>query len=135
MASLPVMKLKVLVPFNVFACQEKVMSIVAESVEGSFGILPNRLDCIAALVPGILTYRLEANEDVYIAIDQGILVKVGLNVTVSVRRAISGSNLEQLRDSLEKEFIQLDDDERAVEQVLSKVESALTYRLAELYHD
>ncbi|MBC7659471.1 MAG: F0F1 ATP synthase subunit epsilon [Chitinophagaceae bacterium] len=129
------MNLKILVPFNVFACKEKVMSIVAESVEGSFGILPNRLDCIAALVPGILTYRLEANEDVYIAIDQGILVKVGLNVTVSVRRAISGSNLEQLRDSLEKEFIQLDDDERAAEQVLSKVESALTYRLAELYHD
>jgi F-type H+-transporting ATPase subunit beta len=51
------MNLKVLLPFQVFAEKAGVSRIVAETREGSFGLLPHRLDCVAALVPGILTYQ------------------------------------------------------------------------------
>ena len=44
--------LKVLLPFQVFAEKTGVSRIVAETREGSFGLLPHRLDCVAALAPG-----------------------------------------------------------------------------------
>jgi F-type H+-transporting ATPase subunit epsilon len=66
--------------------------------EGSFGLLPHRLDCVAALAPGILIYETEAEGEVYVAVDEGVLVKTGPDVLVSVRRAIRGTDLGQLRD-------------------------------------
>ena len=53
------MHLKILLPFQVYAELEAVTRIVAETYQGSFGILPHRLDCAAALAPGILTYETE----------------------------------------------------------------------------
>ena len=51
------MHLKVLLPFRAFAEEENVLRIVAETSAGSLGLLPHRLDCTAALMPGILTYE------------------------------------------------------------------------------
>ena len=55
------MNLKVLLPFQIFAEKTGVSRIVAETREGSFGLLPHRLDCVAALAPGILIYETEAD--------------------------------------------------------------------------
>jgi F-type H+-transporting ATPase subunit epsilon len=65
------MNLKVLLPFRIFAEKTGVTRIVAETQEGSFGLLPHRLDCVAALVPGILIYENEAEGEVYVAVDEG----------------------------------------------------------------
>ena len=54
------MNLKILLPFQIFAEKKGVSRIVAETREGSFGLLPHRLDCVAALEPGILIYETEA---------------------------------------------------------------------------
>jgi F-type H+-transporting ATPase subunit epsilon len=87
------MHLKVLLPFQIFADETGVSRIVAETLDGSFGLLPHRLDCVAALAPGILIYEAEAGKEVYVAVDEGVLVKTGLDVLVSVRRAIGGGIL------------------------------------------
>ena len=58
--------LKVLLPFAVFAEKSDVSRIVAETRTGSFGILAHRLDCVAALVPGILIYETTAEGEVYV---------------------------------------------------------------------
>lgn len=71
------MNLKVLLPTGVFADEAGVTRIVAETREGSFGLLPHRLDCVAALEPGILTYETEADGEVFVAVDEGMLVKTG----------------------------------------------------------
>jgi len=65
------MNLKVLLPFQIFAEKTGVSRIVAETRDGSFGLLPHRLDCVAALAPGILIYENEAEGEVYIAVDEG----------------------------------------------------------------
>jgi F0F1-type ATP synthase epsilon subunit len=83
----PLMQLKVLLPSQIFADKTGVSRIVAETREGSFGLLPHRLDCVAALVPGILTYETQTDGEVFVAVDEGILVKTGSDVLVSVRRA------------------------------------------------
>ena len=51
------MQLRILLPPEVFFESDDVERIVAETSEGSFGILPHRRDCVAALVPGILNYQ------------------------------------------------------------------------------
>ena len=129
------MNLRVLLPFQVFAEKTGVTRIVAETRDGSFGLLPHRLDCVASLAPGILIYESEADGEVYVAVDEGVLIKTGLDVLVSVRNAIAGTDLGKLRDSVEREFLNLDEREQNVRSALAKMESGFIRRLAEFHHD
>lgn len=129
------MTLKVLLPFQVFAEKTGVLRIVAETAEGAFGLLPRRLDCVAALTPGILTYETAADGEVFVAVDEGVLVKTGPHVLVSVRRAISGTDLGQLRDAVGKEFLTLDEHEQNVRTVMAKLETGFLRRFASFQHE
>ena len=129
------MNLKVLLPFRIFAEKTGVVRIVAETHEGSFGLLPHRRDCVAALAPGILIYETKAEGEVYVAVDEGVLVKTGLDVLVSVRNAIGGTDLGQLRDSVEREFLNLNEREQSVRSVMAKMESGFIRRLSEFHHE
>ena len=129
------MNLNVLLPFQIFAEKTGVVRIVAETHEGSFGLLPHRRDCVAALAPGVLIYETEAEGEVYVAVDEGVLVKTGLDVSVSVHNAIGGTDLGQLRNSVEREFLNLNEREQSVRSVLAKMESGFIRRLAEFHHE
>jgi F-type H+-transporting ATPase subunit epsilon len=129
------MHLKVLLPFQIFAEKTDVSRIVAETREGSFGLLPHRLDCVAALAPGILIYENELEGEVYVAVDEGVLIKTGLDVLVSVRNAIAGTDLGQLREAVDKEFLDLNEREQNVRSVMTKMESGFIRRLAEYHHE
>ena len=129
------MSLKVLLPFQIFAQETGVSRIVAETPAGSFGLLPHRLDCVAALAPGILTYQTEAGDEVCLAVDHGVLVKTGQEVLVSVRRALRGTDLGRLRDSVEREFVALDESEKGLRSVVAKLEAGFLRRLASLQHE
>ena len=129
------MNLRVLLPFGVFAEKADVMRVVADTTDGSYGLLPHRLDCVAALVPGVLTYETKDGGTVYVGIDQGVLVKAGDQVTVSVRRAVGGTDLGQLKDAVARDFLKLDDQERNVRMAVAKMESGLMGRLAEFEHE
>ena len=131
---LELMTLKVLLPFRIFAETAGVSRVVAETRGGSFGILPHRLDCVAALAPGILTYETEADGKVYVAVDEGLLVKTGLEILVSVRNAIGGTDLGRLREAVEREFLTLGDDERSVRSAMARMESGFIRRFAEFHH-
>ena len=127
------MKLKVLLPFQVFAEIDEVKRIVAEAPQGSFGLLPRRLDCVAVLAAGILTYETETAGEVYMAVDEGVLVKAGANVLVSVRNASGGMELGELREAVEREFVNLDEGEKRVRAVLARLESGFVRRFAEFH--
>ena len=135
MPQLTLMNLKILLPYRIFAEKSKVSRIVAETSEGSFGILPHRLDCIASLVPGILIYELESEGEIYVGIDEGVLVKTGSEVVVTVRNAIEGADLGQLRQAVQKEFLEIDDQEKNVRSVVAKMESSFIRRLAGFHHE
>jgi F-type H+-transporting ATPase subunit epsilon len=126
------MNLKVLLPFEIFAEKTEVLRIVAETREGSFGILPHRLDCVAALAPGILTYETKQDGTVYLAVDEGVLVKAGQDVRVSVRHAIGGTDLSQLHEAVKREFLTLDEAEQRLRAAMSKIEGGFLRRVAEL---
>ncbi len=128
------MNLKVLLPFQIFAEKTGVSRIVAETHEGSVGLLPHRLDCVAALAAGILIYETNEEGEAYVAVDEGVLVKTGAGVLVSVRNAIAGTNLGQLREAVQREFLHLDEQEKNVRSVLAKMEGDLMRRMATFHN-
>lgn len=129
------MTLRVLVPFKVIAEQHEVLRIVAEAADGAFGLLPNRLDCVAALAPGILLYETAADGEFFLAVNEGVLVKTGSEVRVSVRNAITGQDLGELRAAVEREFRELDEQERTLRTMLAKLEGGFIQRYARLLHE
>jgi len=129
------MNLKILLPFKIFAERTDVLRIVAGTRAGSLGLLPHRLDCVAALAPGILVFETKAEGEVCMAVDEGVLVKAGADVLVSVRNAIGGTDLDKLREALEREFLNLDEQEKNVRSVLAKLESGFIRRFAAFRHE
>jgi len=129
------MHLKVLLPFQIFADKIGVVRIVAETREGSFGLLPHRLDCVAALAPGILVYESDAEGEAYVGLDEGVLIKTGPNVLVSARNAMAGTDLGKLHETIEREFLQLNEQEKNVRAVLAKLESGFIRRMAAFHNE
>lgn len=129
------MRLKVLLPFEVFLEEADVSRIVAETAEGSFGLLPHRLDCVAALAPGLLIYESAAREEVCLAVDEGVLVKTGANVLVSVRRALRGTDLGQLHDTVTQQFQKQDARDRDLRAAMARLESGFLRRFAGFEHE
>jgi F-type H+-transporting ATPase subunit epsilon len=129
------MTLEILLPFRIFVEKTGVTRLVAETPEGSLGLLPHRLDCVAALTPGILIYETEAEGEIYVAVDEGVLVKTGTDVRVSVRQALGGTDIGQLRDSVDREFLTLDQDEQGVRSVMTRLESEFVHRFVAVQHE
>jgi F-type H+-transporting ATPase subunit epsilon len=128
------MHLKILLPYKVFAEINDVRRIVVQTSEGSMGLLPHRRDCTAALAPGILVWQTGDPNEVYTAVDEGVLVKTGDDVLVSVRNAIGGADLGKLHEAVEKEFLNLNDQEQQVRHALTKLEMGLVRQMAEFHH-
>ena len=129
------MNLKILLPTEIFVDRTDVLRIVAETDKGSFGLLPQRLDCAAALSPGIFIYESAQTGISYVAVDGGVLVKTGMDVLVSVRRAIGGTDLNQLHDEVKLQFLKLDKQEQEVRTAVTRMEAAMIGRFAELQHE
>ncbi|GLU57266.1 F0F1 ATP synthase subunit epsilon [Dyadobacter frigoris] len=123
------MSLKILLPFGVFSEINEVSRMVMQTSEGSFGLLPHRLDCVAALRPGIFSYEIASGDTIYLAIDEGILVKAGSQVNLSVRNAIAGLSLGKLHEAVQKQFLDLTESERNVRSVMAKMEAGLLLSL------
>jgi F-type H+-transporting ATPase subunit epsilon len=127
------MHLKVLLPFRVLTENDEVTRMVMETDQGSYGILPHRLDCVAAIVPGIFTYETADEVVHYMAVDEGILVKSGRQVMLSVRNAMGGADLGELHTAVEKEFVHAEEGEKNIRTVMAKLESSFIYRLEKLH--
>lgn len=128
------MQLKVLLPFKVFVKKDSVKRIVAKTTQGFLGLLPHRLDCVVALTPGILTWESESEGEVVVAVDEGLLVKVGTEVLISVRNAIGGADPEKLHEAVKQEFMKVREQEKDMSLALTKLESGFITRFAELQH-
>ncbi len=126
------MQLKILLPTGLFTEQHNVKRIIAETRQGAYGLLPGRLDCVGALVPGIFTFESAEEGEVHLAIDEGILVKAGSEVFVSVRNAIGGMELGKLHEAVKRQFLQLDEREQEVRSALIRLETGFMRQFQEL---
>ena len=86
-------------------------------------------------MPGIFVFEAEGQGEIYMAVDEGILIKAGTDVLVSVRNAIEGSDLADIGACREREFLRGDAQEQSVRQVMSKMESGFIRRFAEFFRE
>ncbi len=129
------MTLRIMLPSQVLVERTDVLRVVVETQSGCFGLLPHRLDCVAAITPGILVYETEEAGESFVAVDEGAMVKTGMDVLVSVRNAIEGVDLSELRKAVQREFLTLNEQEQNVHAVLARMESDFVRRIAQLQHE
>lgn len=106
--------------------------VVAEGPEGSFAILPRHIDMVSALKPGLLTWLAPGGSERFLGIDEGILVKCGATVRVSVLGAFESDNLTALRAEVTRRFLSLDDHERAARSALARLEAGAIRAVLEI---
>lgn len=129
------MTLNISLPSGIFLEEKNISQIVAESDVGSFGILPQRLDCLASLVPGILIYRNKSHDEKFIAVDKGVLIKSGLNVHISVRSAVAGTGLKKLHEEVIQDFMNYSSQDKSVRKIMAKMESSFIQRLSKMRNE
>jgi F-type H+-transporting ATPase subunit epsilon len=125
------MKLKVVTPSEI-AEYDEIGKIVAEDVMGSFCLLPDHIDFVTALVPGILAYTGNDGTEKVIAVDEGVLVKKGMEVMVSARNMVQGDGLGSLEEALDKQIGNLDEAEKKTREILVKLEAEFVKHFKEL---
>jgi F-type H+-transporting ATPase subunit epsilon len=125
------MKLKVLVPSQILV-DETITKIIAEAENGSFCLKPRHVDFVTSLVPGLLSFTPEHGEQVFMAIDQGTLVKCGMEVLVSTRNAVRGTDLESLKRTVAEQYQNIDDAERLARSALARLEAGVLRRYTQM---
>jgi F-type H+-transporting ATPase subunit epsilon len=125
------MKLTVWLPTEILL-QEQVTRIKAEAENGWLGILPHHVDFVTSLVPGILVFEPAGRAEEYLAMDHGILVKCGAEVSVSTRSAVRGASLDQLKKDVTTQFQAQEEREKQALAFEVKLEADLVRGLLEL---
>ena len=85
------------------------------------------------LESGLLTYTVSNAPTRYIAVDEGVLVKVGNQVRVSVRDAHADNNLEQLTAHVSQQLQARQEQEREMRTALTRLESGFMQGIKELH--
>lgn len=124
------MRLKILIPSGILLDKE-VSKVNVESENGSFCFLPKHIDCVLSLVPGILSY-VSREQEIFIAVDSGVLVKAGSLIQISTRMAVEGEGLGRLKEAVEERFRKIDEKEKKSRSALAKFEADFIRRFWEL---
>ncbi len=129
------MRLRIVVPTGT-EIDDDVDYVEAEGRHGSFGVHPRHVDFAAALVPGILTYVPSGRhrEQEVVAIDRGIMVKRGDDVSVSVWRAVQGK-LEELDQVVAEQMLDVSEREERARGALERMQSDFVRRFVDLEHE
>ena len=125
-----VMRLRIILPTHVLLNVDAI-KIVAEAANGSFGVLPRHIDFVAALQPALLSFIDKDGHERFVGHDEGIFVKQGRRVLVSVRRAVQGENLATLREIVRSEIMALHGHEQKARSALARLEAGIVRQFIE----
>ncbi len=129
------MRLKTLLPTGV-AVDEDVLRVRVDTRNGSMTFLPHHADYLTVLTAGLVSYRVvkedKKTKDVFMACDQGILVKEGDKISLSVRKAIISDDIEYLTKLISKDFKKTEDERKKANVAIARLEVGLTKGLLKL---
>ena len=125
------MNLTILLPEKTY-WQGRVKKVVGEAKNGSFCLLPAHIDFVTVMATGIFYTITEEGQEVYLAINEGVLLKTGKDVTLATRNAIQCENLGSLKRQVEEDFNRIDQQDRKARQALQKLEADFVRRFLDL---
>ncbi len=115
---------------TLFHGEARALSGVAAN--GGFGILPNHVDFVTALVPAVLLVTRPDGTERIFGVDEGILVKKGHRIDIAVQRGAEAPDLASLDRVVADFWETLRDEERAARAALSRLEADMVRRFAGL---
>lgn len=92
------MKLEMLVPDGMVLATS-IRGLRAADTSGLVGLWPNHEDFATLLVPCVLSYRDEDNQEHYAAVDGGVLVMQNGQVSIGTREAVLADRIEAVADA------------------------------------
>ncbi len=125
------MNLKILLPEKTY-WWGKVRKVVGEATNGFFCLLPSHVDFVTIMVPGIFYTLTDEEKEIYIAINEGILIKTKDLVTLSTRDAFKEENLGNLKKHVEDNFRKINQQERNARNALQKLEADFVRRFLDI---
>lgn len=125
------MTLRVVTP-NELVVEERVVQVTVRAVDGARCFLPRHIDFVTALVPSVVSYVLPDETERFVAVDEGVLVKVGDELLISVAYAVAGAELGTLRQTVAEEFRERSEHDRAARSALARLEASIVRRFMEL---
>lgn len=118
------MKLLICSPLETVV-QAKIEKISFEALDGYRTLLPKHIDYVSALGTGIISYIPQGESVKYVACHQGIIVKQGLQVTISAQGTIRGNTLSELKQQIELDFKQNEEHRKELNAAMAKLELGL----------
>ena len=94
---------------------EDIVALDVDTVEGRYGILERHIDTAMALDVGLLHMRDQSQQEHFVGLDGGILVKMGSDVRISTGRVIIGQGLGVIEEGIQE---QQEEEERREEHQL-----------------
>lgn len=125
------MRLSVATPTQMLL-ETEATRIVAEAVNGSFGVLERHIDFVAQLRPGVLVYETPEGAERYLGLDAGTFIKQGPEVAIATHNAIAGDDLASLNERIKAEFLALGEEDRRARLALARLEAGMIRRFIDL---
>ena len=125
------MRLLLTAPTGVLADAE-VTKVVAETIEGSYCLLPRHADVTTVLVPGLLAYLDQEGTEVFAALDHGVLVKAGDVVRIACQRGVVSGDLGEADATVRERFRVQSEREKRARSSLLRLEADILRRLGEM---
>ncbi len=107
-----------------------VRSVTAEDGSGRFGVRPRGEPLLAALVPGLLTFRDPEGHETLVAIGSGLLDARPMLVDVAVREAVVCESLEAVRAEVLRASVESRQGENAMRDTFRRLHERLLVAMA-----
>lgn len=115
------MKLIVCTPLGEVLNTE-IRKISLEFLNGYHTFLPKHIDFASIIKPSIATYTDGNGAQKYIACHNGVAVKKGQNITLSVQQAVLGNSLSELKSTILQEFKKADEQRKELNTAMARLE-------------
>jgi F-type H+-transporting ATPase subunit epsilon len=116
----PFFALKVVTPIEVF--ERKIKAIRLKDQSGFFGVMKGHTDFLTVLERAVCYYTDENSQEVFLALDGGVLSVKGGSVTITTRNAFESSDADKLSQIIENTMLRRDSSEASLLSMLKGIE-------------
>lgn len=110
----------------------KIKKVTFETLNGYYTLMPKHIDFVSAMNANIVRYTTVENEEKFVACHQGIVVKKGNDVTISVQKAVKSDTLDELQKTILIDFKESEEQRKELNTAMARLEVGLVRGFTQL---
>lgn len=126
-----IIDLKIYSPIEMFL-DEDVKKLTFKGKEGYLTILPNHIDYVSSFETNVMTFIDKNDNEKYIALNNGILVKYSNKVRLTAYKVLIGNSIKELREKINQATELENDIEKEINKNLKQLEYYMFNNLVNL---